>query len=64
MQYTRGNNIWILDEPLVHVDKLNKTLILSKLKDLEKMGHTIILVTHDLDDNIFADEIINIDKII
>lgn len=64
MQYTRGNNIWILDEPLVHVDEANKTLILSKLKALAKGGHTIVLVTHDTNDNVYADEMVDIDKII
>ena len=63
MQYTRGNFIWILDEPLVHVDKTNKALILSKLKSLSTSGHTIVLVTHDINDNAYADEIIDIAKL-
>ncbi|MBQ8998261.1 MAG: ABC transporter ATP-binding protein [Clostridium sp.] len=48
----KENNIILADEPTGSLDASNRDLILELLKDLNKEGKTIIIVTHD---NVVAD---------
>lgn len=43
----QNKDIVLADEPTASVDKLNREIILSCLKDLNEKGKTIVLVSHD-----------------
>lgn len=43
----QNKDIVLADEPTASVDKLNREIILSCLKDLNDKGKTIVLVSHD-----------------
>jgi len=56
-------NIIIFDEPFTGLDYLGVKQILQQLVDLHKMGHAIILVTHELEKVLaLADRLIIIHK--
>lgn len=40
--------ILLADEPTGALDSKTGTEVMSKIKDLNKLGHTIVLITHDL----------------
>lgn len=48
----------VLDEPLAMVDRQDRAALLSVLQELKAKGHTIILITHHLEEALGADRII------
>lgn len=55
-------SILILDEALAMVEPLEKDKIFNLLKELNKKGLTVINITHDIEDSLYGDDIIIIDK--
>lgn len=56
----KKNNIILADEPTGALDDLNKDKIISLLRDLNKEGKTILIVTHDKKVANKCDRIINL----
>jgi putative ABC transport system ATP-binding protein len=56
--------IILCDEPTANLDKDNSISFINSLKELKKLGKTIVVSTHDLlfDDLDFVDRIINIEN--
>lgn len=54
--------ILILDEALTMIDSQYKDKILKILQDLKDKGMTILMVTHDLEEIIIADDIVVLDQ--
>lgn len=52
--------IILADEPTGNLDTKTSRLVMSALKELNKKGHTIILITHEMDVAGYADRIIHI----
>ncbi|MBN1970989.1 MAG: ABC transporter ATP-binding protein [Candidatus Delongbacteria bacterium] len=52
--------IILADEPTGNLDSKNRKQVMSILKDLNKTGKTIIMVTHSQSDAFYADRIINL----
>ena len=55
-----GGDVILADEPTGALDSQSGKEMMALLKELHQMGHTIILVTHDMDVAHFADRIIEI----
>ncbi len=55
-------NIIIADEPTAALDPLNSKIVFDNLKSLHKKGHTVIVVTHDIDLANKCNRVINLDK--
>lgn len=55
-----GGDVILADEPTGALDSQSGQEMMALLKELHQMGHTIILVTHDMDVAHFADRIIEI----
>ncbi|GLT13356.1 MacB family efflux pump subunit [Vibrio algivorus] len=55
-----GGDVILADEPTGALDSQSGKDMMALLKELHQMGHTIILVTHDMDVAHFADRIIEI----
>ena len=55
-------DILILDEPMNNLDEESRELVLEKIRNLRKNGHTIILVEHDLMSVTYADRWIIINE--
>lgn len=56
----KKGNIILADEPTGNLDEENKNQVLNILKELKKLGKTIIIVTHDLSIANECDEIIKL----
>ena len=55
--------IVLADEPTGSLDENNKTYVLHLLKELQKMGKTILIVTHDKEVADFCDRIVDIQQL-
>ncbi|WP_105901823.1 MacB family efflux pump subunit [Vibrio gangliei] len=55
-----GGDVILADEPTGALDSQSGKEMMALLKELHQQGHTIILVTHDMDVAHFADRIIEI----
>ena len=55
-------SILLLDETINKLNTKDKKLIFKLLKEYQKEGLTIILITHDLEDTLLSDRIIVLDK--
>lgn len=55
-----GGDVILADEPTGALDSQSGKDMMALLKELHQQGHTIILVTHDMDVAHFADRIIEI----
>ncbi|OEF25775.1 MacB family efflux pump subunit [Vibrio rumoiensis] len=55
-----GGEVILADEPTGALDSHSGKEMMALLKELHQLGHTIILVTHDMDVANFADRIIEI----
>ena len=55
-----GGEVILADEPTGALDSHSGKEMMALLKELHQQGHTIILVTHDMDVASFADRIIEI----
>ncbi|HRY82382.1 MAG TPA: ABC transporter ATP-binding protein [Candidatus Moranbacteria bacterium] len=53
-------SIILADEPTGNLDTKTSHLVMEALKELNKKGHTIILITHEMDVANYADRIIHI----
>ena len=53
-------SIILADEPTGNLDTKTSQLVMSALKELNKKGHTIILITHEMDVANYANRIIHI----
>jgi putative ABC transport system ATP-binding protein len=53
-------SIILADEPTGNLDTKTSHLVMDALKELNKKGHTIILITHEIDVANYADRIIHI----
>lgn len=53
----------LADEPTGSLDKANKEIVFSLLKELQKMGKTLIVVTHDEDLAKLADRVVRLEEI-
>ena len=42
-----NSNVWLLDEPLSGLDKINQKLIINLMKYHNQNGGAIIITTHD-----------------
>ncbi len=54
----QGTDYLVLDEPTAMLDPESKQIILGILKDLNKHGKTIVLITHDLAEVLYSDKIL------
>jgi len=54
----QGTDYLVLDEPTAMLDPESKQMILKILKDLNKQGKTIVLITHDLAEVLYSDKIL------
>lgn len=55
-------HILLLDETINKLNSDDKKLVFKLLKEYQKEGLTIILITHDLEDTLYSDRIIVLDK--
>ena len=53
-------SIILADEPTGNLDTKTSHLVMDALKELNKKGHTIILITHEIDVANYANRIIHI----
>ncbi|MFI3211231.1 MAG: ABC transporter ATP-binding protein, partial [Peptostreptococcaceae bacterium] len=53
-------NIILADEPTGNLDSKNAKVILELLRDLNKSGYTILMVTHNLEQTIYSNKVIAI----
>ena len=53
----------LADEPTGSLDRSNKEIIFSLLKELQKMGKTLVVVTHDEDLAKLADRVVRLEEI-
>lgn len=59
--YLKPFELLLADEPTGNLDHENKTIIMNILKQMNELGKTIIVVTHDDDVLDYFDRIINLD---
>jgi|AKYZ01.1.fsa_nt_gi putative bacteriocin export ABC transporter, lactococcin 972 group len=57
----KPSEIILADEPTGNLDNVNKQIVMDLLKDLNKEGKTVIIVTHDLNLAKQCDEIIQLE---
>lgn len=58
-------DIYIMDEPLAGVDKKTEQIIMTKFKELKRLGKTILVVHHDMNTlKQYFDHVVVIDKTI
>lgn len=60
--FVSDSKIFIFDEALSNLDKASKLNLLNFLKDVKKQN-IIIIISHDVNDFIFCDQIYNLDQI-
>ncbi|NLC05681.1 MAG: ATP-binding cassette domain-containing protein [Erysipelothrix sp.] len=59
--YLKPFELLLADEPTGNLDHENRTIIMNILKQMNELGKTIIVVTHDEDVLDYFDRIINLD---
>ena len=58
----RDCEIILADEPTGSLDAGNRDLVMERLKDMNKLGKTIVIVTHDLNVAEKCNRIVELDR--
>ena len=56
----KNSNLIIADEPTAALDSTNERIIMTKFKELQAKGHTIVLTTHSENYDEWFDDILHL----